>query len=999
MDKIRIVLFTIFEYHHFNFMIFFRKTPSFNCPVFLVVLLLLGFFSASGQNYQIEKNLTIEDGLPSNETYASYFDDLGDLWILTDKGLVRYDGLISLVLTEEDGLPDNAVFKHYLDHANRHWFTTKRGLFYMLGDSIIIPKFNDQLMKHVKFETINSIYVDSEDSIYISLANISSGYFKSSIQSKTCTFNFTGLNFEERLIIKEINSKVSIRTYFTVQSAHQTVASGISISRRLDTLFEKSSNLNYLMDNELNNTRKFCTLSNSENKLIRFSEYKTLWSVNESGKLSNPISFNAEIIYLTEKDGVIYVGLRKDGVYQIDFKNNILSHSLIGYSVAHINLDLDDAIWYSTLNRGVLKINRNFTKAFQLPVNLNFSNCTKPIWFDGSNLQVIEENVLFNYNYNKEINKLEFKNQKKLIFDGNYKYHRMTWFNKDSLLLGKMVINSKKNTYHTRYSDLILKLIILDSNENGIIYRSSGVLLEKGNDTTFNSEVKTPGYSFFDILKWNEDSLILSSKEGLLLLSQNELEQFSSQPRKEIQQLTRWRSKLVGGSNGNGFYLIKHETLKNYSVAEGLSGSFVQKLFVRNDTLWIGTNKGLNYAYIEKSSNKIIISKNVLPVHIDNFWFTTSSLYAQSSSNFYRINTSKLIESKTPQLAFLNIVSSNKPITSNKTGSYVLPTGQNMLKVEFRLHELLNDNSQWYQYKINNLNNSWVTTSERSISFNNLPFGKYTLQMKGRSSSGQWSNVECLNFEVVPLFYQRKWFQPILYILIGLGLGGIALSFQRERSKRYALQNVMLKSSLSALKLQINPHFIFNALNSLQYLILSDEKKKSTDFVGQFSYLVRDVLDNSQQTYIALNEEIERLQTYLKLEEVRMQRGSIELEIVKEGGLKAERILIPNMILQPIVENAIWHGLMPVKTTPKIIIKVYKKGNTNCVVEIIDNGKGIDMSQLEAKQNEGSLAIKNIQERLFLFSKLEKKEFFIRFEATDPGTRVIITVPLIIINQ
>jgi len=214
------------------------------------------------------------------------------------------------------------------------------------------------------------------------------------------------------------------------------------------------------------------------------------------------------------------------------------------------------------------------------------------------------------------------------------------------------------------------------------------------------------------------------------------------------------------------------------------------------------------------------------------------------------------------------------------------------------------------------------------------------------------------------------------------------LELEEKRKNEFA--HLQLKS----LKAQMNPHFMFNAMNSIQNLVLKGDKHKAYDYLTKFAALIRENLNMSEKSFIFFDEELLLLEKYLELEKLRF-RDSFEYKIV--GGETLFHIKIPSMIIQPFVENAIKHGLLHKKEgVKKIILNFELKDVLHCI--IIDNGVGIEESK-RIKQRNGekkiSLSTKLIEERLMLLKDYYKSNIGFNYEKVKEGTKVIIKIPFI----
>jgi LytS/YehU family sensor histidine kinase len=221
--------------------------------------------------------------------------------------------------------------------------------------------------------------------------------------------------------------------------------------------------------------------------------------------------------------------------------------------------------------------------------------------------------------------------------------------------------------------------------------------------------------------------------------------------------------------------------------------------------------------------------------------------------------------------------------------------------------------------------------------------------------------------------------------------------YQVFRYERLKAQNIihLLKAEFKALNYQINPHFIFNVLNSIQYYILRKDSDKAVHFLNTFSLLIRRIVNNSKQQYISVLEEIESLQEYLGLEKLRLD-GKFAFEINIDSRIDIEQKLLVPMIIQPLVENSIWHGIVPSGNQGKVKVDFKKDGNyIICVVD--DNGIGLKPSvNTNAGGNHLSMAMVNVRERLKIISEINSSSWYITIkDKHDIGLEesgVIVTV-------
>ncbi|MFZ0389524.1 MAG: two-component regulator propeller domain-containing protein [Calditrichia bacterium] len=306
-----------------------------------------------------------------------------------------------------------------------------------------------------------------------------------------------------------------------------------------------------------------------------------------------------------------------------------------------------------------------------------------------------------------------------------------------------------------------------------------------------------------------------------------------------------------------------------------------------------------------------------------------------------------------------------------------------------------------YAYMLDGFEKDWnYSGSRRYITYTNLDPGRYTFRVKGSNSDGVWNEAGlAIPLTITPPFWQTWWFTVLITILIGItGFAIIARIKEKERRKA-ALDRKISDLKLAALASQMKPHFVFNTINSIQYLIASNEKKAALDYLSKFSRLLRLTLENSLRSTIPVSRELQFLKLYLELEQFRFD-DQFEFEFQVDPAIEVENTEIPIMCIQPFVENAILHGL---PQQPRAQLKVdLQRNGSEIICTVQDNGIGI-LQSLKNKNGKGrehkSVGMQITRERLELLRKKVKDNGAV--EVTDlsgapdkaRGTRVNIRLP------
>lgn len=256
-----------------------------------------------------------------------------------------------------------------------------------------------------------------------------------------------------------------------------------------------------------------------------------------------------------------------------------------------------------------------------------------------------------------------------------------------------------------------------------------------------------------------------------------------------------------------------------------------------------------------------------------------------------------------------------------------------------------------YYYRNNTEGDKWLLMKSDVLQLLNQKPGKYSIDFKVTDRFGQEKIIrEAAVFEILPPWYQRKWFYAAI-ILCGIG---IAFAVYQNRlnqvQKEYDLQSKLQQLEMTALKAQMNPHFIFNCLNSIKGLVLIGDSDKAVNYIGTFSKLVRSSLDSAEEKLLTLKEELDIAENYLSLEQLRYgPKLTWSIRCQDESLLTS--IKLPPFILQPLLENAIVHGIKYVEHDGFIHILVYIE-KSNVHLKIIDNGIGLRLSTAREQNNE-----------------------------------------------
>lgn len=290
--------------------------------------------------------------------------------------------------------------------------------------------------------------------------------------------------------------------------------------------------------------------------------------------------------------------------------------------------------------------------------------------------------------------------------------------------------------------------------------------------------------------------------------------------------------------------------------------------------------------------------------------------------------------------------------------------------------------------------------------YTNLPPGKYKFVLRAAHRGLWFENETGVEFTIKPFFYQTAWFYIAAFLfglLIIFGIFRFRVSRIRKQEKiKSDFEKKIAEVEMQSLRAQMNPHFIFNSLNSINTFILKNKTEAASDYLNKFARLIRAVLNNAKQKLVSLEDELNALNIYLELEQLRFS-NKFDFSITTDKFLDTNRVYVPPMLLQPYVENAVWHGLLHMETRGKIEVSAHKNGQ-HILFKIQDNGvgrkKAAEYKSSFTPQNQ-SVGMSITADRIAIIKRLYSSDAKITItdlhiaDHKPAGTRVTILLPMI----
>lgn len=425
----------------------------------------------------------------------------------------------------------------------------------------------------------------------------------------------------------------------------------------------------------------------------------------------------------------------------------------------------------------------------------------------------------------------------------------------------------------------------------------------------------------------------------------------------------------------NGLACMDGGVLRPIRIADDFGSNYVD-LLVGDGTgrIWAGTNNGL-YVFHPDSlfRNSASVEHISLNDGLRSLEFNLNAatldrgrlLLGSSAGLVYHDLKSDLRpgHGQAPQARIIGIRSflQNTDWSTRSTGfdgdglpvALRLDHRRNHLTFDYLAISLAEPDKVVYRYWLKGFDQDWLPpTKARFASYSNLSQGSYSFEVISSTGDGRWSAPASFTFEIMPPFWLRWWFFAACgLVLAAIGYGTLRYRAvqreRRERTRQLLLRSRMLQLEQQALNANMNRHFVFNALNSIQYHINKQDRATASRYLTSFAKLMRRNLDASQNDTTTLAEELERLELYLLLEHMRF-KDKFEYRIEVEPGMDTKEAKLPAMMLQPYVENSIWHGILPLDGAGTVRIEVKKAPGDRVEVRVVDNGIGVQ-SSIEAK--------------------------------------------------
>lgn len=940
-------------------------------------------------------NYSVTDGLPTSMIYCVEKDSRGFMWFGTDKGVIRYDGHNFLVLTEDDGLSYNMVFRIKEDMEGRLWFLNFDG--------------------SVNFYDHNKIHNEETDPF---LKDVRTGFmYHNFFQASDSTIYFYNVNSEINVVkdLKYID-------FFDLSRESNGPVNTLYLNESPGKHFYLwSSSGNYELE-DLNEVSKPIELPMSQVRVFSQNE-QDVFSVDLSGNISlfrnyklvdrNFLNVESRFVndILVDNEGLIWVSIFDKGVYCYRGKE-LLLHLKIEVP-QNLLQDDENNIW-AVSKKGIYKINRDIvrysflgTESFDGEGITAFSNsASEGIWatngeriFFLKGKDVYESDKLFN---DVKLTKLHHLSNDILLVHG-----RMTHL----FTLKEPSFNEQEKKIYFKNiltSNFLAKNSVVDEKTNVVYLYDNDYVIALDVDSDSSAHWSFREGRISNVLINNNRQLVVSAASNFLvdekgiIHAQNVYNRFNGRfisahlildPENEIFNLIGNEMYL---QHGNEFYNVLGDLQDQVDFR-------IRDMAYYDSTLFFFTERTI---YFIHNPQKVVEGKEVELNRLGNEFHNINDIFCKDDKLFVGSDDGMTIipikESVNTQYQptkpyFVRVLLDDKEIEVSRGAiSY---KNKNRLNIEFSSLNFSSIPSN-FAYMLEGVNDTWITGTETQVAYLNLKPGKYTFKLRSRKNMEEYSDVIELPVRVVPTLWQRS-ITKIAVILFLIFLGFLVvrryyLQQIKAREKDYQLATIEHR----ALQSMMNPHFIFNSLGSIQKFLLENKPEEAGSYLSQFARLIRQTMNSIKSNSVILDDEVERLRNYIELEQFRMDH-KFEYSIELDENLESDDYNIPSMIVQPFVENAIWHGISTLSTKGfiKVVFEYLSEKSIRILVE--DNGIGFAKSRAYS-QSKNSLNISSslTQKRVKLLGDKYKVQAEIQSEELypgeeNPGARITLILPII----
>ena len=926
-------------------------------------------FQATGQNFLFE-TFRGNGRFPSNELHGIIEDNAGNKWVASDAGLIKITGNNVKVFKRKDGLASDVALKIYRDHLNRIWTSAPDGSISLIENGRIISlPCNSQIQSFSESANgVLKLITGTDSCLYGIFHQGDMSIFKISKDLK----NIKTIDASEQ--------DAYLPVIFPTFNASQIRRAGfIEDLRKSDTalwnskIFSNASILKCLLASS-------CMYISPDNMLY-LSFRKRILQFNNF-KLQHIYDIPADALSITEIKNQMLVSLVNNGISYLE-KGNILPvvNKASQSSITSFLYDKEGNFWATSIDNGLYVCrNTSLLTGYEKDVSvirvLPLKDSFGILLSDMRLLSFTGKELPTQWNSSSMLNDIAFSTNQTLYMSLNGLYENRN---------GVVKLIEKK--YFSGHLQLSPDSIVCWGSRNIFLHTNKGAV----------RRVLMPD-RIFGMARYNDNVLLaggLSTGLWKIMLGDSIQTKNILITGRINCIVTITPNSIAVGTNENGIWLIDSSGKIKHKY-HSLPGR-IQSLLYHAPYLYAGTKEGIYLINPLTHTVTGLNNSNLLSAdEVNSMLIHENDLVIAGPKTVIKIPLQEIHQHKSLlRIGVGDIMVNNNRYTAPQLSE--LPYQFNSFSVEINNYSYRSAPNTQYYFTVRNKDEIvFEDTSISPVGKFSLEPGNYMLEMIARDDMLHVvSNKISIPIVIDKPVYKKWWFILLLFTSLVILFALITtISIRRIKKRELQKRNLVLKMAdleAKALQGQMNPHFIFNAVNSVQDFILSRRTDEAHMFLSTFAKLIRMVLEHNRKKNVSIDEEISLIRLYVSIEEHRLN-DKISLQIDFENEIDTDNILIPSMLLQPLIENAIWHGLKK-NTGEKIIAIRFTANNDLLHISIRDNGQGLH----DAQRIHQSVGLDIVKERIRLsFQKDPTFEFFSLQNRSDgPGVAVQIILPLL----
>lgn len=868
---------------------------------YYIFAVLLIFLQSIGQA-QYATNYSIKEGLPSNHVYKVTQDNNGFIWVITDNGIAKFNGTEFKVFTTKEGLPTNDVWEIATTPDGKVWFFCKASkVGYIENDKVY--SFEGQEKGIVFFplkiiENGNTILFESKNNWY----------------SLNENKKWEALDAVKNHPLRQLTSKIEalVKEEKPLNIIHFRVKDSLICWLRNDTYRVHNLNTNKVIDGkkEYDLQQQFSELAriNLVNGTIQITDTNYVAILDSNYKISKtakiPKAFNSHHATI-DKTGNIWAVSFQNGAFKVPSVYQKVAYFFPTEKIGNIEKAGNDII-INAFDKGYYRYDTaksDFTPFIE------------------------EKGVLHPLSVIDSLQKIYFVHKLEVTSYG---------------------FNNRKIIQRTKIKEGIKQMVFHD----GFLWGLGSYDIKKMQISNFDVVSKFPAVGMNKLFMLR-DKLLIGSTDGLKVLNDTLVSPIVSDTlfQKPIHNIVSLdKNWVIICTEGYGAYATNTSQTIYFPNTQYLN---IKDAFVLEDTVWLATNEGL--LQFLKKGNTFQFVKNVSEAmglatrRVNSVLVNENQIFMGTDNGLVVFPINSTAPSQFLDIYFDALEYNGESLS--QTNNEIYYSSNNTLRVRVSAINYSEKKTPIpYQYKLEPIQNQWQKTTSSTLNFSDLPPNEYRLQIASRE------HQKTISFTVLPLWWQtvtaKILFSLLLFGVILFVLQTIRKIELKKKTAKLNAQKKLAEYELYALRSQMNPHFVFNSLTAIQYYINENDFENSEKYLVKFSKLIRQFFEISKQEEITLEDEIRLLHNYLEIEKLRF-KDKLNFTIEIDPKLDVIHSKIPTMLLQPVVENAVNHGIFNKEENGTIRLHFSYINPKEFEVEILDDGVGFENTK---KQRNGKIS-------------------------------------------